>query len=159
MVVIPPMRVLSLLVLIALNYASSEEQSCVAAGSCDEGDRSGSDCEDTDEGCELWATEGECYNNPGYMLTGCPKACNLCVSGEDEYGIAQKRYAHFLREVDQAVLDMKAYFAKLRQDTNATEAMLELLDNCKNRNEACARWKVQGECEAVSDIFGEFNHH
>jgi hypothetical protein len=161
MVVVALTRVLSLIVLVVLTYASSEEQSCVAAGSCDiDGSSSSSDCEDTDESCELWAREGECYNNPGYMIAGCPKACNLCITGEDEYGIAQTRNAATLREVDQAVLDMKAYVAKMRQDPNATEAMLELLDNCKNKNEACARWKVQGECEAVSSFFfvGEFKH-
>jgi hypothetical protein len=39
-----------------------------------------SDCIDSDERCELWADAGECSKNPGYMLSGCAKACNVCPS-------------------------------------------------------------------------------
>lgn len=44
---------------------SGEEPPCAVSGSRDEGGSSGSDSEDPDEGCELWAKEGECYKNPG----------------------------------------------------------------------------------------------
>jgi len=28
--------------------------------------------------CNLWATTGECYKNPRYMLLHCPKSCGVC---------------------------------------------------------------------------------
>lgn len=38
------------------------------------------DCADHNSECTVWAEEGECSINPGWMLSeqGCPKACNVC---------------------------------------------------------------------------------
>ena len=36
-------------------------------------------CEDSNENCELWASTGECENNPTFMLDDCARACNACV--------------------------------------------------------------------------------
>ena len=36
------------------------------------------ECKDDTIHCESWAREGECKNNPGYMLVFCQKSCNTC---------------------------------------------------------------------------------
>ena len=35
-------------------------------------------CEDNNRHCALWAYQGECNKNPGYMLENCPVACDQC---------------------------------------------------------------------------------
>lgn len=35
-------------------------------------------CENSHENCELWASEGECRNNPNYMRESCRRACQWC---------------------------------------------------------------------------------
>lgn len=35
-------------------------------------------CEDTHPQCAEWAFFGECDKNPGFMLSGCKKACKVC---------------------------------------------------------------------------------
>ncbi|CAL4114608.1 unnamed protein product, partial [Meganyctiphanes norvegica] len=41
----------------------------------------GSECIDKNPSCQEWADSGECQNYPDYMLSKCPKACNLCGGG------------------------------------------------------------------------------
>lgn len=38
----------------------------------------GSACADENQFCSLWAADGECQNNPGYMLFRCAKSCGAC---------------------------------------------------------------------------------
>jgi hypothetical protein len=38
----------------------------------------GTDCEDTHPSCPAWASNDECWINPGYMLYKCPKSCQTC---------------------------------------------------------------------------------
>ena len=40
----------------------------------------GGACEDKNEDCDGWATEGECESNPGYMNTECPLSCKRCTA-------------------------------------------------------------------------------
>lgn len=35
-------------------------------------------CEDKNENCTWWAEIGECENNPGFLMSNCPKSCNVC---------------------------------------------------------------------------------
>jgi len=35
-------------------------------------------CADNNSYCSAWAAQGECSNNPGYMLPNCRKSCNQC---------------------------------------------------------------------------------
>jgi len=36
------------------------------------------DCVDRSQYCAYWARGGQCYANPGYMRTNCPRSCGLC---------------------------------------------------------------------------------
>jgi len=38
----------------------------------------GSACADENQFCSFWAADGECQNNPGYMLFHCAKSCGAC---------------------------------------------------------------------------------
>lgn len=71
------------------------------------------------------------------------------VLGEDAYGMPQLRHDTYQNEIELTISDMKSYFRDLRNNANTTENMLHLLDNCKNKHENCAFWKVVGECEKV----------
>eukprot|EP00041_Stephanoeca_diplocostata_P021685 m.508831 g.508831 ORF g.508831 m.508831 type:complete len:403 (-) comp21887_c1_seq4:1632-2840(-) len=35
-------------------------------------------CEDKNVNCSWWAEIGECENNPGFLMSSCPKSCNVC---------------------------------------------------------------------------------
>ncbi|RCN33834.1 shTK domain protein [Ancylostoma caninum] len=37
-----------------------------------------SNCCDKNPSCELWASRGECKNNPSYMLPNCQLSCSAC---------------------------------------------------------------------------------
>lgn len=137
---------LVLLLIVTLVCTNSEEQSCKIDGTCDSSD---ADCEDKHESCQFWADQGECESNAGYMRLQCPKACDACVKGNDEFGVIQSLDPDHVSKIEEALSEMKAYFKKLRDDPLTTEASHELLDNCKNKHESCALWKVMGECEQV----------
>jgi hypothetical protein len=40
----------------------------------------GGACQDNNDDCNGWATEGECEANPGYMNTECPLSCKRCTA-------------------------------------------------------------------------------
>jgi hypothetical protein len=44
------------------------------------------DCVDSDRQCLQWAIDGECENNPDYMVGACPRSCRLCPR--------QRRHGH-----------------------------------------------------------------
>lgn len=54
--------------------------------------RSG-DCTDERDECQMWANEGECEKNPGFMHTSCRKACGKCSpsAAQDAPGAGGKR--------------------------------------------------------------------
>ena len=39
-------------------------------------------CQDSHEKCNYWASEGECSNNPTWMLNNCHLSCNVCKEGK-----------------------------------------------------------------------------
>jgi prolyl 4-hydroxylase len=41
-------------------------------------------CKDNHKNCEFWAEEGECKQNPKYMLENCKKACKVCPETQVE---------------------------------------------------------------------------
>merc|ERR1712228_134476 len=41
-------------------------------------------CTDNNPSCEDWAAQGECENNPGFMLTECRESCEECDVSPDE---------------------------------------------------------------------------
>ena len=41
-------------------------------------------CQDNVQDCNFWASEGECENNPNYMLAHCKLSCRVCELSETE---------------------------------------------------------------------------
>lgn len=110
-----------------------------------------SNCRDEDELCAFWAQEGECQNNPGYMLTSCAKSCNTCkvVVAPKEgygsaYGVAQECEGDDQLELVQAVERMDKYMSEEVSKPEYDKVRSE----CKNRNKLCVFWAHIGECEA-----------
>jgi len=130
-------------------------------------------CVDDDDRCPHWAEHGECQNNPGYMLVGCPKSCNQCpksvVSLEIEnrsraiYDVAMEYgtgYWFLVKGEPQTCAGVK----KLETIEKLKETMIYLRDviipyrkydkvrnDCVNRNTNCAFWAVIGQCESNTD--------
>ncbi|XP_048760809.1 cysteine-rich secretory protein LCCL domain-containing 2-like [Ostrea edulis] len=52
---------------------------CFKKQSCEKGLCTGVEaCEDYDENCNYWATNGECKKNPKFMSPKCRKSCGIC---------------------------------------------------------------------------------
>ena len=155
------MALFPLLTFLLLLTTVFADETCAADGTCDDS------CQDLLTECQFWAGERQCEENPDFMLRECPKSCNACDKDieetldeevveekeEDEFGVVQLIDKSREEEIMQALEDMKVYFDKAREDPTAK--MREILDNCKNKHEACAFWKVLGECEAVRTKRGD----
>jgi prolyl 4-hydroxylase len=108
-------------------------------------------CTDEHDECPEWAEDDECENNPRFMLIHCRKSCDNCpkLTNDENFGVEQNLDDVEHHDAIAKVLeDMKEYFKALRDDPKTTTKMHAMLDNCKNKDELCALWKVLGECEA-----------
>jgi hypothetical protein len=38
----------------------------------------GGECVDEETGCPMWAEDGQCFQNPGFMLLSCRQSCDAC---------------------------------------------------------------------------------
>ena len=43
------------------------------------------DCHDRNDECSVWAEEGQCDTNPGYMKYQCAVSCDTCEEFEEAY--------------------------------------------------------------------------
>eukprot|EP00588_Corethron_pennatum_P016828 CAMPEP_0194310276 /NCGR_PEP_ID=MMETSP0171-20130528/7210_1 /TAXON_ID=218684 /ORGANISM="Corethron pennatum, Strain L29A3" /LENGTH=611 /DNA_ID=CAMNT_0039063817 /DNA_START=131 /DNA_END=1966 /DNA_ORIENTATION=+ len=135
----------------------------------DDPKKAAEDCIDTDERCQSWANEGECENNPDYMLNNCKKACKTCAvpipSAEMEqrskkvYDVAVEfgaGYWLFVKGEAQTIEGQK----KVGTEEIVRKTMTYMRDivipdrkfdnvrkDCINRHGLCAFWAVLGECE------------
>jgi len=108
-------------------------------------------CDDLREECGLWADEGECTANPGYMSENCALSCGECLptdvdgyGGEDiDLGVDQTLDHHIFSSVD---IQMALYEAK--EYLRTTSMKKSLRDKCKNQNVDCTIWALEGECDA-----------
>ena len=75
-------------------------------------------CQDSQESCSQWANEGECLNNPNFMLAQCPRSCGTCVPLHSDAG------------------DIKD---ESREDVVASSA-------CVDDEEKCSMWANMCEC-------------
>mmetsp|Transcript_34633 Transcript_34633/g.81651 ORF Transcript_34633/g.81651 Transcript_34633/m.81651 type:complete len:549 (-) Transcript_34633:247-1893(-) len=127
-------------------------------------------CEDDHENCGVWADSGECDANPGYMLTNCKKACNVCKStatngmkSKTDNAVDQaptadvadllRRTGEFgvIQNADgsQEELTLEA-IRKMMKYVESDEFMFlpkKIKENCKNKENLCSFWAAIGECE------------
>lgn len=128
-------------------------------------------CDDKHDSCEMWASVGECNNNPNYMLRRCRKSFDSCdgtipttgsQSTETEtkdphkvdpsdpstlYGLPQQCDSSACHEIVSSTstyMITKTATATANSDPN----YLVILTNCKNQNADCALWASTGECDA-----------
>lgn len=123
-------------------------------------------CEDDHEKCKFWANEGECENNPKYMLRSCKKSCGICTDpvetkvttktdpNEDvarmlrktiEFGETQRVDGNSKEKTLQNIRDMIFYMESSEEFLSLDS---KVQHNCKNKNELCSFWAAIGECEA-----------
>ena len=77
-------------------------------------------CQDINPSCSKWATEGECQNNPNYMLRDCPRSCKSC---------------------QPLVLPSDYYDGNEDEEKNIVDTTV-----CKDEEEKCSEWAKSGEC-------------
>ena len=53
-------------------------------GGCKEDGTCEAPCIDKAAQCELWAEQGECERNPGYMVLNCMRSCDACHLADPE---------------------------------------------------------------------------
>ena len=79
-------RLPSLLFLLAAVSAHEEEYVVGDDGSCTftSTNQENPTCRDKKSDCQWWANEGECSQNPDYMLSDCRMACGVCGMKDEE---------------------------------------------------------------------------
>ena len=82
-------------------------------------------CQNSHPSCLLWAREGECRNNPTFMLNSCARACGSCVpltgSGNNTSSVNNK-------------------------DGENEEEEEPYMTTCNDNHESCGGWGDEGEC-------------
>lgn len=132
-------------------------EECTLDGTC-------ADCEDTHEHCTYWEGQGECTNNPGFMLRYCRKSCNACDKNtddperlqelekeyseaeRDEYGVLQAIHGDKVDEIHRILKKMAEYVDSVRGDEKSSEEIKELMSTCQNKHAECAFWAADNEC-------------
>lgn len=88
------------------------------------------------------------------MLRGCRESCHACHGAvlDQDYGVEQLVPEEHQDEIEEAMEDMFEYFDGIREDPETSPIKLEMLSKCQNKDESCAIWKVEGECEGNPDF-------
>jgi hypothetical protein len=108
------------------------------------------ECRDEEELCSFWAGEGECDNNPIYMLKVCAKSCDSCKMNAGKngygaaYGVPQECEGEHAVDLIRAVSKMDKY---MNEEVSKPEYD-SVRSECKNRHKLCLFWAHIGECEA-----------
>lgn len=114
------------------------------------------DCQDEHELCEVWATKGECQNNPKYMSTSCAKACHSCPGSIPHQTSSNMGVPQMLEKPDEGVSQImiekqlkvaEAYMQGLRETTDES-----FWKPCLNLHAECTAWVSLGECQANPDF-------
>jgi hypothetical protein len=98
-------------------------------------------CVDTDDRCDDWAKQGECKNNPQYMLVQCRKSCASCIPLHG--GSVSQIAPHYdtRPEVLRRLYETQEYLHEnAKRNVNS-------LKHCINKHELCTHWWSIGECE------------
>jgi hypothetical protein len=99
-------------------------------------------CVDSDERCAHWETQGECRNNPQFMLTECRKSCASCltlhvgvtqIAPDDDYEVREAIY--------KRLYETQEYTYKIMKHN------VRSLEKCQNQDPQCTLWAVKGKCE------------
>lgn len=88
-------------------------------------------CQNKNENCAKWAAEGECRNNPNFLLSNCALSCGSChaVEGWGEEAAERTGQQRFLQ-----------------QDVDKV---------CGDEFERCGEWAAEGEC-SINTRFMQF---
>lgn len=101
-------------------------------------------CSDKDNECEFWAGEGECVNNPEYMLRECTRSCGVCFNEIDlRMGPPQRILEGHEEETFDRIVEARHYLNQVAED----EFLSASYAVCINDDPMCAHWAVIGECE------------
>jgi len=100
------------------------------------------DCVDRHSNCEEWAVRGECEVNPDYMLWQCRSSCRSC---HGHVGTTQR-----IHDMEPALVAEHFFATAYYVDTSSFHA-----EGCRNRDEMCTVWAVQGKCESDRDRMKE----
>lgn len=104
-------------------------------------DKAKEECVDNHESCDLWASTGECEENPKYMLKQCKKSCMVCGEIEIDLGVEQVIDSKRGDEV-RARIDAAKKYVEERIARDPKQRYL--LEGCKLNHENCAFWGVIG---------------
>lgn len=98
-------------------------------------------CVDHHPQCSKWSKEGECDNNPSFMLPDCPKSCSSCLDGH--CGITQLALPERKDEVAAWLSETRFYMHTINRN---------IAKHCQNENELCTFWATRRECETRADF-------
>lgn len=106
-------------------------------------------CVDTDERCPSWAQQGECTNNPQYMLVMCRRSCESCIPlhGGTVPQVAPDESTR--SDILRRLYETQEYlFENAKRNVNT-------LMTCTNKHELCTLWWSVGDCETNSGFMSQ----
>mmetsp|Transcript_15600 Transcript_15600/g.26594 ORF Transcript_15600/g.26594 Transcript_15600/m.26594 type:complete len:471 (+) Transcript_15600:99-1511(+) len=140
---------------------SANDESCAADNGHIEVEEELTECKDTNEECEHWASLGECDANPNYMQANCALSCNSCpkqrvISAEERklvedvsnFGERQRVEGDTYEDTLEVIRKTVAYMQNDVYGPNAKyQLSKEILGECTNKDGLCAYWASIGECD------------
>jgi len=112
----------------------------------DEDDRRGADdCADDRKECKAWSENGECDNNPTYMLAHCKRSCDVCDHefDDNDFGRPQLIPSHLSYQVKRVISRSVEYMQRIKVDPDYSSVWRE----CRNTEENCSHWALGTGCD------------
>ena len=110
-------------------------------------------CEDANDDCEFWASDGECEGNPDYMLENCAMACDACVERASSAPTRKSTERPTKKPTESPREGPTTKPTMLRGQSERAAA--DPNTPCEDANDDCESWASNGECEENPDYMLE----
>lgn len=103
-----------------------------------------SNCLDSNDECDKWASQGECDANPNYMLNSCKKSCFVC--GDDDYENMLLDGSDFGVPQNVGNVNERERIVRMKRYLEVSDVDPKALALCRNNHADCTERAAVGDC-------------